>query len=145
MSVRQWISSNPAVVAVIAIAITASAIVFVFVRDGRANVRQTWFYDVGSSSLFAYTGAAIPPVTAPSGQAGVRAHVYACGECSESTRRILYLETLDPKQNKTMVADPSVVPLQWYALDSNEGINITASLEQLLNECTEGNLKMCAP
>lgn len=63
---------------------------------------QKWFYDLNTGKLFLGPGDAIAPIPAPSGAlpdgslAGVLAHVYSCGECTEKERVVAYLETCSP-------------------------------------------------
>lgn len=94
------IGATAAVVLVIALAI--------LIRELRPaapqGVTEQWFYDLNTGQLFAATIGEIPPIAAPSGPlsngdpAGVRAHVYACGDCSPATRTIAYLETYTAAQ-----------------------------------------------
>ncbi len=73
-------------------------------REGPGDVgRYHFFYDLNTGKLFVADALEIAPIEAPSGKpfalpdgteipAGVRAFVYACGECDPKTRKIGYLE-----------------------------------------------------
>jgi len=69
-----------------------------------------WYYDLNTGQLFAAPLGEIPPIAAPSGPlpdgspAGVRAHVYGCGDCSEANRTIAYLETYTPEDRQRLQA-----------------------------------------
>ncbi|MCX5659803.1 MAG: hypothetical protein NTW19_08790 [Planctomycetota bacterium] len=65
--------------------------------------RLAWFYDLNTDNLFA-ANAESPPIDAPSGPqrdgkpAGVRAYVFACGDCAaEKERQVAWLETFTVK------------------------------------------------
>ncbi len=67
-----------------------------------------WYYDLNTNQLFPGPLGAIPPIAAPSGPladgtpAGVRAHVYGCGDCSEARRAIAYLETYSAESQQRL-------------------------------------------
>lgn len=63
-----------------------------------------FYYDLGTGQLFTGRLVDLPPIPAPSGlhlpdgsDAGVRAHVYACGSCANvSDHFVAYIETTTP-------------------------------------------------
>lgn len=93
MSLRETLEKHSAVtIAVVVIVLLASStLLYKNVFRGRVvpNIDQRYFFDLNTGMLFLADVAALPPVEAPSGTlpdgkpAGVRAHVYACGECGQ--------------------------------------------------------------
>ena len=68
-----------------------------------------WYWDLNTRQLFSAPLGQIPPITAPSGAskdgslAGVRAHVFGCGDCSEAKRFVAYLETYTPEVKQRLL------------------------------------------
>jgi hypothetical protein len=124
-----------------------------------------WFYDLKAAKLYAADARAIPPMQAPSGGRGVRAHVFACGLCDapDVEKVIAYLEMFTPAGKQQIdiffqTAPPEfnlqsfntqvmgVFPndhlvshpanIAWHAADSSEAIEIRAgSLGKLRATC----------
>jgi hypothetical protein len=71
---------------------------------------REWYYDMNTRELFASDRGQVPPIAAPSGgagaaEAGVLAHVYACGACDgpNADRQIVYLESFTPDARQKLV------------------------------------------
>jgi hypothetical protein len=127
-----------------------------------------WYFDLGTGELFAASAAETPPIPAPSGvqingvDAGVRAHVFSCGSCSDDRERVvLYLETFHPvirrlRNGETVSEDefPSHDPRTaiikrpgdegWVLASGREGSRI---LDELMEwECPDGQRpRYCVP
>jgi hypothetical protein len=134
---------------------------------------KLYFYDLGPSSAdpldrtFVLEASEVPPVKPPSGYVtpagspgGVRAYVFACGDCNDSARRFIgFLETYTPaakaallEQGKQVQADPKaamsrptpVINLghlvgtpdgsRWAPFDSGEGLALRRGIEA---RCTD--------
>ncbi|MHC4175981.1 MAG: hypothetical protein ACYSWU_00645 [Planctomycetota bacterium] len=105
MSVRQWLNQNALVTVTLALVATAVAAFFV-VRaltrprgdSGRSWTTMAYFYDQNTGQLFEVPADTVGPIETDSGPyrgmpAGVRAYVFACGQCSdESLRFVGHLE-----------------------------------------------------
>ena len=64
-------------------------------------VNQSWYYDLREKRLFASAVEELPPVNSPWNHPSVRAHVYACGECTEQDRFIAYIEVFSYESKGT--------------------------------------------
>lgn len=159
MSVRDLVQDRRWGVAV-AVLLLLIAVSLLATRSRRTVTggTQRWFYDVQTGELFVYAGAEPAPVTAPSGGEGVQAFVFACGECTESNRRIGYLEKYTPEglaylKNSPLdeegAADPGYLvghitedgSILWVKSGSAQGRMIT---EQYRGRCQE-KPKICDP
>lgn len=77
-----------------------------------------WYYDLGSKQLFVVAKGQTPPVEAPSGfkqadgsEGGVRAYVYSCGTCGDtSSHFVAYLESYSPEAKKALTEMSSPQP-----------------------------------
>lgn len=100
-----------------------------------------WFYDRNTEQLFTMPAHTVGPVETDSGPyrgepAGVRAHVFACGDCATSERYIGYLEKPSPDEaNQPTDGEPALEtdfpPLysrpggnEWFRADSREAARI---------------------
>ena len=89
-------SKNP-LVGVIAAIVLIVAVIFIFKGlgvggGGLGSSKDAYWYDMDTGKLFGHE-AVTPPIEAPSGGEGVRAHVFACNNCDdESDRFIGFLE-----------------------------------------------------
>src|SRR5262245_56366786 len=103
MPMRSWLQEHTGVVSAVLLCL-AGVSVILFFRAQRAPVarqQETWFYDLGDGKLYTVSGSPIPPAAAPSKKTapdgspgGVRAHVFACGNCADASARFVgYLET----------------------------------------------------
>src|SRR5690606_37122510 len=84
---------------------------------GAVQAIDLYFYDLSSGQLFTAASDQIPPIETPNGpHAGVRAHVFACGECpgnlngmnAEQVKQagayIAYLEMYTPEGKNALTA-----------------------------------------
>lgn len=105
-----------------------------------------YFYDLTSGELFPASSTLRPPIDAPGGaNKGVRAFVYACGECSPTTQKVGYLISITPEARAMMDkpledADPAVLQrgqviaitpekvgdeVQWVVRTSPDGARVS--------------------
>lgn len=92
MGFREVIQGNRGALLLVVVLLALSVVIFSRSRPSKGGGDQRWFYDLQAGKLFAHSVRNLPPVTAPSGGEGVLAHVYACGECTEAQRTVVYLE-----------------------------------------------------
>lgn len=110
-------SNNSVKIGVAVVLLLAAAGILLTVRGGTQppGDGSVYFYDLTSGELFMAPDTARPPIDAPGGAGkGVRAFVYACGECSPATQRIGYLLSVSPQARAMMdkpleQADPAVL------------------------------------
>ena len=89
MKVRDWLNNNSAVVtllAVVVLVISLGVIIMNSTSSQRSRIVDMYYYDMNTGKLFIGKSDALPPIEAPSGPinnspAGVRAYVFACGDC----------------------------------------------------------------
>lgn len=88
MAIREYLNNNPAVVTIAAIVLLIVCLALI-VRQllgggGPGSPRDVYFYDTATGQVFTESAAQFAPIEAPSGPgAGVRAHIYACGDCED--------------------------------------------------------------
>ncbi len=116
-SIRDTINNNSAVVTVGAVLLLIVGLLLLMNQcseggPGQVNKYQ-YFYDLNTGELFVADALDIAPIEAPSGKpyklpngqeipAGVRAFVYACGECGPDSKKIGYLEMYTPEAQKIL-------------------------------------------
>ena len=135
---HQWLNRNSAVItmgAVVGLMVVLAYIIFRTDKPHTEVLRQ-WYYDVTTNTFFAVQG---PPIDGFSGKqtengesSGVRAHIYACGDCipdleGQTPEQIAslgmtvpYLEKMDPKvkrQMEQLSKDPSPTMSLPYRID----------------------------
>lgn len=84
MSMRAWIEGNPAVAAAIAVVLLLGALALLVRQTTEQAPGGTgaYFYNPDVDEFFAGPSGTVPPIETPTGgQEGVRAAIYACGEC----------------------------------------------------------------
>ena len=97
---------NP-VVAIIAAIVLIVAVVLIFRQAGigggsMGSPKDAYWYDLDTGKLFGHK-AVTPPIEAPSGGEGVRAHVFACNNCDDkSDRFIAFLERYSDEGKKAL-------------------------------------------
>ncbi len=71
---------------------------------------RVWYYDLNTTQLFIASGKLIPPINAPSGplpdgaHAGVRARIFALGDCSDESKQFIgWLEMHTPEAKAEMI------------------------------------------
>lgn len=113
MKIRDWANQNSAVVtigAVVLLLVALGAIVFQMRPRTYARVVSVYYYDLNTGKTFVGPSDKMPPIPAPSGplegmggDAGVRAYVFACGDCSDESKRFVgWLEIYTPDAKEAM-------------------------------------------
>ena len=111
------------------------------------DIVMGYFYDLNTKTLYVMPADTKIPMERPSGPfegdpAGVRAHVFACGQCAEESKRFIgYLEKPIPEADRPPPDDPrSEVTLvkrpedsKWVESDSREAAAIR---EAVFSRCT---------
>src|SRR5690606_22803013 len=88
---RDWLNKRSAIVTVLAVVVLIAALGFIIMqargKPYRPQIVPVYYYDLGSGKLFTAMSDQIPPIQSDSGSGpggmpqGVRAYVYACGDC----------------------------------------------------------------
>lgn len=143
---RETLNRNSALVTVAALVLLMVSLGLVFLRlggsgGGGAAVTELYFYDLSTGELFVADRDAVPPHDAPSGArvgypwgegpAGVRAQVFACGDCSdESAQFVAYVEAYPPRaQQALQEARSSNDPERAWELEAQvEGSTLIGAL-----------------
>jgi len=167
MGLRAAMEENPNVVAIVITVISVTALMWfkVFDTDGRqirsARDADTWFYDIDADRLFIAPATSNPPIVAPSGGEGVRAHVMACGRCTRRRRFISYLSKYTPEVKEALekmdetdgvhfdevwYESTELVsrkePIEWVPAESEEA---NAIYESIHTHCEPGRISYCTP
>lgn len=161
MQLREFLNRYSPVVTAISAVLLVGLFVYVVVeiwRGGGADRQQptpmAYFYDQNTRELFAAPAATAVPAETPSGSfdgepAGVRAHVYACGQCSDEAKRfIAYLSKPLPPEEQPKNEPPldlikRVDDSQWHRSDSPEASAILAELRDY--DCKGERRNLCVP
>jgi len=115
-----------------------------------------WFYDSDTGKLYPKDRHTLPPADAPSGKEGFQAFVFACGECTESSRKIGYLTTYEPELKQSLINQELIDPAllmrgqlvrrledkKWHSMTSVEGQAIVAAASK---PCGETPPSTCNP
>ena len=148
-------------IAIIVVCFLAASLVLIMQLGGgdqgrTRDITHFWFFDTQTKELFTWEldPNITPPVTAPSGGEGVKAHVYGCGGCDGGTW-IGYLEkwSAEAKQhieskgtdqnimaNGHMISNESAE--QWHVYNSPEGQDI---LNAVYKKCSGAKAVKCYP
>lgn len=168
MGLRDVMQSNPMAVATVAVVVIVMS-VFWTLRGEEHSPRpdQVYFYDLDTGELFAGARTARPPIDTPGGvRRGVKAEVYACGDCGGELR-IAYLTTYSDEAIEAMKqldnADPAKTEalsqvvdrgtliasspaagqaVQWMSAFSSQGLALMAPAAR---SCSEGEAVTCFP
>lgn len=154
--IRQALARNTSVTVIMAILLFALSGVLLFRMASPAPPAMTFFYDSADGKLYLERRDAIPPTVAPSGGEGWQAVVYACGSCSESSRKVAYVARYDPKVKEAMIAhqmiDPDLLTRghlvrrtdddTWHSINSSQGQAIVAAAGKL---CGDTPPTICNP
>lgn len=85
MAVSAWINRNPSLASVMAVGLLVLAlglIVWQVLGEDADTTVEAYYLDLEAGELFLSSANELPPIETPTGGGrGVRAHVYACGEC----------------------------------------------------------------
>lgn len=144
MKVRDWMNNNSALVTILAVVVLVISlgVIIMQTRAPGAGGRtiDLYYYDLNTGKLFVGKSDEIPPIEAPSGPyqnapgnlpAGVRAHVYACGECPDVTNMtaeeaqqagvtIAYLEMYTPEGKAALTGSTEGEPSPEMMMDPME-------------------------
>ncbi len=158
-----FLNKNPAVTISVAAVLIVVALVIMFNRftsdpvykpPPPRKVPLVWFYDRNTKQLFTMPVHESGPVERDSGPfngepAGVRAHVFACGDCGTAERFVGYLEKPSPREADTAneeILETDLTPLiahpddgVWYNADSQQGVAIMASIDRRCGEGQKAN------
>ena len=118
MDIRDWMNNNSAVVTIVAVLLLIVALLMLVntCRGPSAPpaVTRNYYYDMNKNELFVGEANQIPPIQTESGPyspaegapqmgAGVKAYVFACGDCSDPSKRFIgYLEMYTPEAKQKM-------------------------------------------
>lgn len=106
MALRSFLEQKPVAVVAVCAVLLLVALALSLSLGGRPQpeLPRVWFYDLETGDLFAASDE-LPPIDAPSGaSAGVRAHVFACGDCSDPDARFVgWIETYPPETRQAWV------------------------------------------
>lgn len=160
MGLRETLKDKPWIGAVVAAVVLIVALWRPWSGGGASGGR--WYYDLSSGDLVAADIKELPPVTLPTGNQGVTAHVYACKDCN-SDRFIGYLEryTEQGKQNMGKEWNPAqggmppnpaagievaAAPAkgdspQWVPMMSPAAV----SIQNVSSRCPSGKMLTCNP
>ncbi len=172
--------SRNLVLAAIAIIVVCVVVVYgvMYWRADSTGVEheQVWYYDLNTQELFAADRTLVPPIEAPSGPAedgglaGVRAYVFSCGDCSDSSERFVgWVEkyTADVRRairvqtgiaSEEEMSGPTLPPPRWEeghlirAVENTETGWVQASSgagqaikDQAMQRCESGQPTPCFP
>lgn len=143
---RQWLNQNSTLTAGAAVALLAGALTLVVLqaRGDAVPETQVYFWDLEADEAFVAGANAIPPIEAPSGEAGARAHLFSCGAC-EPGEWFGYLEryTDEAKQLYEQAGElPEADPIRvrdlrggpWVRFESDDAADI---LDGIYRHCDD--------
>ena len=94
MSLRDSMNNNSALVTLAAVVLLVVALGWIILKSkgpsGASQFKSQYYYDLNTGTIFAADSSEMPPIETPSGPdktgnpAGVRARVFACGDCRRS-------------------------------------------------------------
>lgn len=162
MSLHEFIEQNKAAVIVTATAISALAFGFagwrlVAADHGTSLLHepQAYFYDLHTGQLFTAPAGTPGAIQRPGGTynghpAGVRAHVFACGQCSDASKHFigwLEIDGLSIGKQPATEEDETVYirrvdGTQWVSSESAVGEQITS---EAISQCGSGRVNFCRP
>ena len=168
MQLREFLNNNSAVVTIIAVVILVISLGIIILnnRGGRTNrIVDVYFYDLNDGSLFTAPSNSIAPIDAPSGPyngkpGGMRAYVFACGDCDdESSRFIGWIERYTPEAKQALSGDsPDYAAYEFYetgqlikGLEEGDpwvpanGERGYAVMERISARCPGGGVTPCYP
>lgn len=163
MQTREWMNNNSAIMTLGAVVLLVVALVVMINTisggGGAGTVNALYFYDLQSGELFEAPVESKAPIDAPSGaNNGVRARVFACGECTSSDRTPAYLEKYTDQAkaaiqagNADATANPNAMLIravdgdQWVPSASQAGSEIVSQAIQRLGCNAENRPRECFP
>lgn len=152
--VRPWIQRHPRAV----IATTGVSLVIMLVVLGAEalsgpaaiSAGKVWYFDLNTGELFAARDGQTPPIAAPSGPqpdgaaAGVRAYVFACGDCGNKSERFVgYLQVYSLESKQPYLRRVEDGQDKWVLAGDAEAIKIAKEAQ---DRCGEGKRpRRCEP
>lgn len=150
MRARHWINRNSTTATLVAISALVASLAYIAtgVRDAPKPAQvDVYYYDLNTGELFVDTSEQFAPIESPSGPlliagrntgdpAGVRAHVFACYNCSDESERFIgWLESFT-EEARFAADDPSM-----YAGGDDEGQHAFDVFEQghLIRDVDQAN------
>jgi len=102
LNLREKLSQNSGIVAIACMVVLLLCLAIIFWPDGKPRMATAWFLDLNNMQLVELPADVTAPVEVETGpQPAVRAHVYAEGNCNDSSdRKIVYLEQLTDAAQK---------------------------------------------
>ena len=89
---------------IVIIGATLGIVAWTTVGQSGASIENAFYYDLESDEIFVGKTAQTPPIIGPSGErAGVRAYVYACGQCPPKDQ-LVGLNWRDLEQTPAFIA-----------------------------------------
>ncbi len=114
MTAREWVNQNSAIVTIGAVLLLLVSLGFIIMRVSggsqyKARIVDVYYFDIDSGQLFTAKSNEIPPIDSPSGaNKGVRAYVFACGDCADESQRFTgWLEMYTPDAKNVMINPPT--------------------------------------
>ena len=114
--IRQFLNQNSTISTIAAVALLVAALgaIVVQLREEEYEYEPVpvWYYDLNTGELFVAKSDRIPPIEAPSGRlpsgmpAGVRAHVFSCGDCENPDERFLGFLEMYTKEVRDQLTNP---------------------------------------
>ncbi len=116
---REWLNSNPKVVAGLAAVLVVAALGWLVAQLGGSetpdNAGRAWYLDMKTGELFRASATRVPPIQSPDGNDAVRAVVFSCGKCDEKKERFIgYYEKLPKELKKAFKGNPEAVPARQH-------------------------------
>jgi hypothetical protein len=134
-------------------------------NGSRGPSNQQYYYNVQTGELVGRQTTEVPPIKLTSGQLGVLAHVYACGDCASNETFIGFLTKYSDDDKRAMSTElteqqvqqgPMTVPtplaarapeqvggeIQWFPMQSPQGMAIADAANQ---RCGGTNTTKCVP
>ena len=138
MNLRETLNNNSALVtigAVVLLVVALAAIVFQMDGSRGGQVVDLYYYDMNDGTIFVGPSNVVPPIDAPSGpyndqQGGVRAVIFACGECGDLAGKtvaeieaqggkIAYLERYTPEA-KAAIENPDANEMNYELTEGGQ-------------------------
>lgn len=133
MGWRASIQKNPALTAVIGLAVIAGCVFWILQSGSSPSLpKQVYYLDLGTNQLFAGDVRASSPIRSPSGGEGVKALAYRCGGCDGGEPQVAYL--MSTRDAAAMVALPPTKENPspaWVLADSIQGMAIADRLRDI--------------
>ena len=142
MGIREWINKQPAIAGSVAGVVVIGVLIYMTAFGGGKKVGggDTYWYDTKTEEIYTAKGMQDPPWTSPDGNPAYRAHLFTCGQCTESERFVGYYERFNSDSGGS--GAEALNPIEISPDGENWVTQGTAASEQLvegLSERCEGN------